>query len=260
MKWFVLLLTVFAQGFLSAKGVKRQLKVLIAADTTTKNISPGSIADVDRMKKSFQGIAAQTGLRLRLTILQNTKLTPEHIGAWVRSLSSSDISFCYYTGHGVRLPEITNQWPCIVLPATGLNKARAIPGSVILKAIKKRHPRLAIVFFDCCNRPVTAKTGEPTDFNKQLIIRKTPALPGLKTLFLKAKGIIATCAATRGEAALTVVRASPQGGLFTTGFLATLHHVGRDATASWPTVLGTTGEVCAKLANGTQHPFFNKIK
>lgn len=258
MRIIIILLLLCVQPFLAARATKRQFKVLIAADTTTKNIRRGSVADLDRMKQSLRSIAAQTGLRLRLTVLQRDRLTSERINAWVQSLSSSDISFCYYTGHGVRVAPSVDPWPCLALPVNNEGLTKAIPGSALLLAIKKRHPRLAIVFLDCCNRPVITKAISKTDFNKELIIKKKPALPGLKTLFLKSKGLIASCAATKGEAALTVVKGTPLGGGFTTGFLATLKHVGHKPSISWASVLETTSGLCARLSNDKQHPIYSK--
>ena len=260
MRLFLFFSALLSVGFVAAKENKPCLKVLIAADTVTKNIRLGSISDVARMTKSFHGIAAQTGLRLRLTVLKDSKFNPQNIQSWIQTLSSKDICFCYYTGHGVRVPQITSRWPCIVFPKKTSNKVKALAGSLLLKRIKKRHSRLAIIFFDCCNLPVSFKAASLSDPNQQLVIGKKPALPGLKNLFLHTKGMIAACAATQGEAALTVIRAEPQGGLFTTGFLATLHYFGQENNLSWKQVFDINGKLCTRLTNGSQHPFSIQIK
>lgn len=253
MRWISIALCILAQGLLTAKEHCRTIYALIACDTITKEIRPASLADIDRMTTSLKNIASQTGLKLKLTLLSGNRLSCKSILEWVDILpqSSSDIVLFYYSGHGLRFEKCHGPWPSILLN-NGKDECQAVDGESIEKVIQKKDPRLGIVFFDCCNNVVSMKS----PLAESLIIPKSPALPGLKALFLDSEGMITACAAAKGEVALSIVRSNPTGGIFTSGLLYILRKYGTYAQIDWNHISHLSTALCAQITHEKQHPYF----
>jgi hypothetical protein len=125
-------------------------------------------------------------------------------------------------------------------------------GEEIRSRLCHRH-RLSLVFFDCCNRGATVAKSH----SFKPIISTKLVLPGLRSLFLDAKGSITVSAVSQNEIAFCLNKQKPFGGYFTTGLLHALIKICKKKTcASWNDVLSEARIYVVEVSDGKQHPFF----
>jgi len=235
MKWFLFVfISVFQSTTICAQEKAASLRALIVCDTSTPDFSKSSHADAQRMKESLEGIAYQTGLKLRLNLLEGNTLTAANIQHWVRSLpkSSKDVAFIYYSGHSARSTKQQGRWPALNVSSPNCNHQKGGFEVKIIEGIKKRHPRLAIILFDTYRKFITPEDGIILP-QQNPVICKEKILPGLKTLFLRSKGFIIARSECTNQIGLGSLSAKPIGGVFTTSFLLALNSISTREATGW---------------------------
>ena len=259
MRWLTLSFIIFVHALLPAKEAKPILRALIACDLTSKEIRPGSRADLIRMKKSCIAIARQLGITPKITTLQGKKFSVKRVSNWLNAIpkQANDIVFFYYSGHGGRYNTLKDPWPFLIFPLPkNPRKAKTLMGGSVYKLLAQKKPRLSIIIFDCCNNFFQSKDAAGAVSPVPPMITSSPILPGLKTLFLQSRGIITSCAARPGEIAITTVRGAITGGIFTTGFLFSLKYFAQQPAPTWDQVFTGAATCCQRYTHGKQNPKF----
>lgn len=171
------------------------LRAILVGDTLTSYTKFGIEKDISNMERSITVISRIIDAQLDLTILVGKAFTIENIRKWFLTLPhhSEDIIFFYYSGHGLK-DGLSSPWPVLQVCHDGL-----LGGRAIVECIRNNNSRLSIVLFDCCNCG-------PGDANHVTYVEKEPIylqenyhLPGLKTLFLRTRGLIVACSASPGQ-------------------------------------------------------------
>lgn len=258
MNWPLILLLALATIQLSAGEHKPTIRALIACDMTSKDIRAGSKADKNRMKKSLSNIARLLGLQSKITVLPSRSFTPHSATQWLKKIppNSNDIIIFYFSGHGGRIKKFKAPWPFLVFPGRSSSETpRLLIGDNVCSFIAQKQPRFALIMFDSCNNFFREK-GVAAPKNIHACIQKNKQLSGLKKLFLQTRGILVASAASPGELAVTSVRGSLTGGIFTTGFILSLKQLSQKPNPTWKEVFLGTSEFCGHYFLGKQHPFF----
>jgi hypothetical protein len=127
-------------------------------------------------------------------------------------------------------------------------------GTSIVKYFQENHHRFAILLFDCCNENISPGPYASVRKNENVVITGNKRLPGLKTLFLKARGILIGSSASPGEFSLC----DHHGGTFTNGFLHALDNKCFNQHISWNDIFPKVTEYCLKNnpKEYPQHPVF----
>ena len=235
------------------------LRALIVGDTVSKNIRPGSEIDIFRMKKSLSAIAHQIHYQPKIVTLYGKKLSPKRLQRWILSIkkNSRDIVFFYFTGHGGRTFNQTQPLPIIALPTIKpKNTIFTVKADHIYTLVAEKHPRLGICIFDCCNNTVTAKYLFDKKALSAFIVPKNHPLPGLKSLFVKTRGLICIAAASPGQPAVTAVSGIYPGSFLTTGLLHSLIHESQTTKATWKKVCKASSFYIKNILHGKQRPMY----
>ncbi len=192
------------------------------------------------MKSILEHIAQETGLKLKIKILEGAELRVKNVSDWLVNLKrkSNDIVLFYYSGHGYRVATTKGKWPNIYFPI----KRQAIQGSWIIDAIAKIKPRLSLILMDCCNSVPVAGIVVPQIAKNSRIV-KGPISPGFHKLFNEAKGMIIASSSSPGQNSFGI----DKGGVFTIVLINTLMNHAQESHISWETILQKTKETCKQL-------------
>jgi len=229
-----------------------RLHSLIVGDTQSSDIREGTWRDCQSIQQSLKDIAHHLQIPHDETTLLEKKYTTDNIRKWISRIREDDIVFFYYSGHGFRPKKKSDPWPVLSCRRMVRKKSDFIFAKEICSAIKKKHPRLSLIFFDCCNDALKIKS----PFNTSTYIPFTPPFPGLQTLFLNTKGMVTACAASPGQPALTCVAGGTIGSLFSISFLKALREEIGDSETQWEYVLERTIPKTFQDSNGRQRPFY----
>jgi len=230
------------------------LRALIVADIRSSDIREGTRYDYQRMQESVKNIAEQLQIPHTQTTLVEKNYTPDEIRKWIKTIQKGEIVLFYYSGHGFRPSKKSDPWPVLACRKLVTKKSYTIPGKEICSSIKKKEPRLSLIFFDCCNDPLHIKSLPPE--SSQLIIPEQPLLPGLSSLFLNLTGSVTACAASPGQPALTLIGGRTSGSLFSLGLVRSLLEEGEYMCTSWHNVLERTLPDIASMSSGRQRPCY----
>jgi hypothetical protein len=231
------------------------LRALIVADIRSSDIREGTRRDYQRMQENIKNIANQLQISHTQTTLIEKNYTPDEIRKWIKTIQKGEIVLFYYSGHGFRPSRKSNPWPVLTCKKVITKKSYVIPGKEICFSIKKKEPRLSLIFFDCCNDPLHIKS--PQEESPQFIIPEEPYLPGLTSLFLKLTGSVTACAASPGQPALTLIGGRTTGSLFSLSLIFSLLEEGKQIGTSWSHVLERTIPDIDSISSGRQRPFYN---
>lgn len=180
---------VLVQTALLCKDQLPCFRALIVQDVSTPWVQTASTADVERLKKAFSFVAAQTGLVFKPTVLKSSELSKKTLHAWLRTIrhsSKKEVAFFYYSGQGSN--EYSSNWPLI-----GFGDGSRISVSSIEKQIKARKPKLGFVIFDCYGRAVSIQESQLKYPIRDADMSKLEPKPGLRSLFRRARGMITAC-------------------------------------------------------------------
>lgn len=233
------------------------LHVIIAADTLSENIRPGTIKDIKQMKLEIRQISRYTDLKVKQQVFDEYDATSSSVLAAVRGLAinSDDVVLFYFTGHGYRTPSKgDNPWPNFFFPAN----STGIDMSQVAEYLKKKNPQLVIIIGDCCNNVLSDDGAPPI---QQLDRRHTTAAKSIQAnyrkLFLETTGVLLMSAAIKGEVAYS----SRSGAIFTNALSRSLAKTvgGSSENATWQMVLDRAAAYSNSDLNHPQHPQYQLI-
>jgi hypothetical protein len=229
-------------------------RVVLACDTFSQDISSGTNADFSRMKKTMYRIGSRIGMKPQFTLLKGSDLSLTNIKSWVASLPkpSNDILIFYFSGHGFRYANTTSKWPFLYL------HGQSVSGQSIYQEIRKIQPRFALVLFDCCNNKIAYRKSPSQHYHSSdFVISGRSSIRGIRSLFLRSRGIVTVSASSPGEYAIALVGQKPRGSVFTMGLLNSLRKNSRKTNANWKSVLKNTVFFCNQQLYEKQHPVYS---
>lgn len=234
-------------------------------DPTDIGIGPSVMCDYQRMRIELETIATFCGYKKDFQMYEGSpqNFCRDKLEYALNNLKcgKNDIVFFYYSGHGGR-PEVMTKdsFPHMQLLVNPFNpnniiKARNYyPLSQVLKRIKSKRPRLAIVIGDLCNS--TSPLVPVENVASMRGITKISKIPCefYRALFLKVKGsIIATSSrpkeVSKGDAVY--------GGYFTASFTEALQiMITENMKPDWNTLFEGSKIRTRARTGGEQNPYW----
>jgi hypothetical protein len=245
---FLFCFAAFLQSVLFAESTTATLQALILAETSDESqIGLGVEKDIEHVSKALQTISKQIKYPLKLTVLRDSHFSTSSLQKWLVSLpqSTSNITFFYYSGHGVA-DRPRKEWPAMALSDAVLS------GSSVVEYLAKNRHRLDIVLFDCCNTKADLDILHTFKSSASVLPFKKN-MPGLKKLFLTSRALIVAAAAKRGEESGLFLAGPYAGSFFTNAFFLALKNCSQKNRVSWKNVFLETDRNALKLSHGEQH-------
>ncbi len=142
-------------GLLSVAVQAQTFHALLIADTQAPDVGPGCQKDLAVMTTTVQSIAKGIDYRLNLVVLSDSAFNQQSIGQRLDSLqvSTQDIVFLYYTGHGSNLAGRTDRFPILTIGSEGNPALRTLHN-----VLRTKNARLTITLADACNTVLPAGT------------------------------------------------------------------------------------------------------
>lgn len=229
------------------------LRALLVTDTRGEDIEEASAIDLEHMKKNLVAIAHHLHIDLHVQVIKGGACSVHFMKKALCSLKgySNDILLFYYTGHGNKDP-VNSLWP--VMYPSGGRVCRGLLGASVVRFFRAHHHRFAIVLFDCCNATVAPGPYVAIHKDRSVTVAGDKYLPGLRTLFLKSRGILIGCAASHGESGECNSR---RGSVFTNGFFGSLNDSCGKENVSWNDIFPKVTQQCVENSEKhDQHPIF----
>lgn len=202
-------------------------KALIVYDSSTPNVQIASTADATRVKRAFALIAEKIGLKFHSTTLKADELSKHTLQAWLKSLSAKDIALFYYAGRGISVRKGYSKCPIIAC-----GKGR-ISAEAIAKRLKRRKPKLRMIFLDCYNRPASAQPNIEYKFLPtfdELVVKEGS---GWMNIFRRNRGFVLGYSCRNADKAFYSSQKQPIGGFFTTTLLSGLFDFSQNQHENW---------------------------
>lgn len=191
--------------------------------------------DVAAVRSEVKKIARNIDLELSETCLFGSSVCASEIISKCKklSVSSEDIVFFYFSGHGYTTPsQAGDPWPNLSCSGDGCG----VPLSRIARIIRKLNPRLALMLADCCNTLIAEE-------DSPLVLKATKGTSrrlerNYKKLFLETKGTIIIAGSKKKQPSL----ATGSGSFCTNSFLKSIQEKVCDSTdaINWASVLDLT--------------------
>ena len=241
---------------------KGQVKALLVIDTSS-NLSSGLKKNKEMMLSVLQFVSAAAKLSLNATVLEEQEVRVDNVRCWLDGLrmGKEDIVLFYFAGHGAE--DANSKWPMLNFST----ELTLLPLKKVVERMKEIHPRLFIVFSDCCNSspyspipnlpalmPKWAQQiqghARPLRRVEQKLLHVSSAkqmqnlFPGIYHLMLKKRGGVVLTGATKGEVAIAFLQA---GGLSTWAFYVSLFEQSRNKKLSWKEVLFSCKDLCSPI-------------
>ncbi len=137
------------------------------------------------------------------SLMEELELTP---------ISSNDVVFFYYGGHGGRSTNDTDPFPQMCLGSSF--ESDFVPATLVKNIIMKKNPRFAVIISACCNSEdsgISVKSiSAEAPYTKESDINKE----AIKKMFLDQKGYVQVTSSKAGEYSWS----GPEGGVFCLSF------------------------------------------
>lgn len=266
-KRLLTLLWLVALTLLPAKG--QTLHAIIFANTKCPGEQPGSqgigpsvSCDYQRMKIEFETMASFLNYKKDFQWYEGSpeNFSRSKLESALNNLScgKDDIVFFYYSGHGGRSPQDTQDpfpWMQLVVDPyrTQWSASQYYALSQVSNRIKAKHPRLSIVLGDLCNSVSNAIPSKNIPEMKGATKMSKAPCDFYKDLFLKVKGSIIASSSKPGETSA----ACSEGGAFTICFTEALQiMVSNNMEPDWNTLLEGAKLRTSSAMNDKQHPIY----
>lgn len=245
------------------------LHAIIFANTKCPGEKPGSTGigpsvtcDYQRMKIEFETMASFLNYKKDFQWYEGSpsNFCRGKLESALNNLScgSDDIVIFYYSGHGGRSPQDTQDpfpWMQLVVDPyhTPWAASQYCSLSQVLQRIKAKQPRLAIVLGDLCNSLSNAIPQKDIPEMKGATKMSKAPCDFYKDLFLKVKGSIIASSSKPGETSA----ACEDGGAFTICFTEALQiMVSNNMEPDWNMLLNGAKLRTSKLTAGKQNPIY----
>lgn len=231
------------------------LKLIMVANTLDPTIGYTCELDVERVKKTFQDIAAALKLNFVYTEVKGTAFNKANLLNAVNNITSknSDIIVFCYTGHGFHFEnDMQNPYPQMDMRLSPKQDAATNTVNVteVYTKLKMQSAHLKLVLTDCCNTflqesKIFGKSNPPMARSNIQWSKSN-----IENLFLRQTGVVMASAASIGE----IARCNPEyGGFFLFNFLKSLDKsmsvFGTDQT--WGNIIAETRQTVLELSRST---------
>ena len=216
------------------------MHVLVAGDKQG-TIKESVKKDIKNMRTATRIISHQLDIKRNFNAIKIKKLSSKTILNWIAKapVRKNDVFMFYFSGHGSR-SKFSSKWPLICFS----KKKQLLDLQVVIKAIKKKKPRLSVILCDACNKGSNGAkflVYHPYD----TIDIKQAEIDGLHRLFMKKRGSIVMCAAKPNSGAW----GGMNGGRMTRGFLLQLVEETKRLYPSWKHLSSGVKKITAPRQN-----------
>ena len=252
-----LLLATLAFGNSYAAG---KVYAVIMGATNDSKIGISCKTDLDRFQNEVATLALNLDLDQVPTIrLDGNNCDRQHMEQafnQLRSATSQDIVFFYYTGHGGRASNDKTKWPQMCMNYR--EQGKFVPVHEVITQISQLSAHLKIILTDCCNKIdnaiapkfIMAQSKGATDVSEV-------NYQNLEKLFIHQNGTIIATSSQVDEYSIGI-NDDKYGGLFSFCFWKTMEAVEANAIEpTWSSFFTTAVSFTKKLSEGSQTPIYD---
>jgi hypothetical protein len=240
--------------FLQAELFCATFHAVVIADTFGQDVRHSTTIDVKRMRHAMRRFAKGCKYKLKLTVLDDTRMTVENLERWYAKshVRKKDIVFFYFTGHGFSSRQHQSIWPDLLFKPN----MEVISMERVHEVLRSKRARLTVLLSDSCNKLgpfAPAHRAFRTKKNAAVPIMFAPKRRGIKKLFRSKRGRVLASGAVPG----TVSFGSTYGGYFTQGFLIAFQEESHKKRPSWKRIFRRT-QALLQSAQKPQYKLFLK--
>jgi len=228
------------------------IHTILYANTIDEGIGESVKVDVERVINEVGKIAQFIGYNTSWNIAATAETcSKQNLFSTINSLnvSSDDVVFFYYSGHGWRRGEDTDPFPRMCL--TEPDEANHPQVAEVRNALKGKNARLTIVVTDCCNKDLYERSFSRS-YGKGATYSKGSDYANYKKLFVETKGEVVITSSKSGQVSGCN---NDVGGYLTYIFFLDLNEALQNAsTSNWSTVLENTKKDVANYTS--QEPYY----
>lgn len=262
MKLYIRLLTVTV-SILCTVNVPAQIKqqpvfhAILFADTNDANI--GKTTELDLSRVSSMLIETQSSLQgemeFKYYIYPGKYCSPENLRRVLNGInvSSQDVVFFYYSGHGTRSMNDKSDYPqmCLGLGTSRQSEMVSVEGFDM--EIAKKKPRLRFTISDCCNS-IGENISPKLEISKGASVVSNQAKANYKKLFLEKFGNVIVTSSRKGETSACNLQ---MGGFFTFCLMYVMEQAVKQNVTDWDVIIKGTYDSTVNVSNGDMHPVYN---
>lgn len=262
MKLYIRLLTV-AVSILCAVNVPAQVKnqpifhAILFADTNDANI--GKTTELDLSRVSSMLIETQSSLQgemeFKYYIYPGKYCSPENLRRVLNgiNISSQDVVFFYYSGHGTRSMNDKSDYPqmCLGLGASRQSEMVSVEGFDM--EIAKKKPRLRFTISDCCNS-IGENISPKLEISKGASVVSNQAKANYRKLFLEKFGNVIVTSSRKGETSACNLQI---GGFFTFSLMYVMEQAVKQNVTDWDVIMKGTYDSTVNVSDGDMHPVYS---
>lgn len=227
---------------------------IMAAATKDETIGESVETDLKLAEPEFKRFANQLKINYKEHIIAGNNFSKDNILKAINSVNASpnDIIVFFYSGHGFRFDDDTDDYPNMFLTYSeyGIESNKDYLGvSQVYNMLTKKKARLTIVLSDCCNSYYGATRQEVESSALASRGNNSYDLKKIKQLFLNSSGSIKVTAAKAGQYALC----DAKGGFLLTSFLNNIHSqvsAVSDKKPSWQQIVDNAREYVKRKTTG----------
>ncbi len=219
------------------------LHVIMVINTEDTGI--GCIYDLQNWERELKIIESNSGMTVKKTVLKDDVWSVQAVSKALDAVSPApqDAVIFYYSGHGFRWKDTSNQWPVMALQNDGWMELYDVQQKLL-----KKKPRLLLVLSDNCNSPAPyAAPAKPYRTKPSPEIIKA----NYRALFAEAAGTFIASGCIPGQYSLG---GEPDGGVFTVAFMNALDEAVKTKGATWKAIMD---ESTQPLFDNMQQPQYS---
>lgn len=219
------------------------IHAILVGDVHDPNIGPGDRLDLNLMKGLLNDIARNTGMPLKMNVIDD-RIQRTTVMSAVRNLNpgSDDMVVFYYTGHGYRMRTMSTKWPAMALKGSGDDTA-GLDQYWVYNMLKQKNPRLLMVMTDACNNYVQEGAIDTTLSVQSSQERRE----SYNKLFQQYRGAIIASSSVPGQYSFS----GSTGSQFTVAFIRNLRSALGESNPSWDRIMKNSVK---PLMSGRQVP------
>jgi hypothetical protein len=217
----------------------------MVVNTEIPDIGQSCAVDQRTIETEFREISKAVGMPFKKYTVNGESFTKANVEKALKEMSvgSSDVVVFYYSGHGYRFSDQTDQYPQLDMrysEYTQLSENTALSLSQVYHSIVGKGGRLNLVMSDCCNSDVGRNQFTSTTFMASRSFQGAE-ISKLKKLFLDSNGTLMFTGSSPGQYSWC----NSNGGFFTLSFLQSLkEEIGymRTEAPSWQKIIQNTNK------------------
>ncbi len=224
------------------------LHAIIVSDTNDESVGASVQIDQRRLQGLVKSISEYTKMALIPHYISGNQLNRANVERAINSVSdvsSDDVVFFFWSGHGFNDEKSNSKYPTVYLS----DWQNTLGLESVANMLKQKKPRLLIVIGDTCNKPMGGSRGEE--------ITRGEKDENYKTLFLSYRGTILASSSIKGQYSYGN---NQSGGLYTNAFLSSLSkELASSGTPSWKTLMDRANTPINVGSGVIQQPQFDVI-